>query len=98
MVLFGTAQAQVSNYAFSQSVGTYTATSGAATQIIAPNIDDGNSAATNIGFSFTYNGSPFTQFVANSNGHIRLGGHCTDRQLYAAFHGLQYQCDLPARA
>ncbi|HNM71369.1 MAG TPA: hypothetical protein PKG57_17055, partial [Flavobacteriales bacterium] len=74
MVLFGTAQAQVSNYAFSQSVGTYTATSGAATQIIAPNIDDGNSAATNIGFSFTYNGSPFTQFVANSNGHIRLGG------------------------
>ncbi|MBL7951694.1 MAG: T9SS type A sorting domain-containing protein [Flavobacteriales bacterium] len=57
---------------FSSSTGTYTPITGG-TQILAPNTDTGNSPATNIGFSFLFNGTSFTQFVANSNGNIRLG-------------------------
>jgi hypothetical protein len=64
---------QINAYTFSSFTGTYTPVS-AGTQLIAAGIDDGNSAATNIGFDFVYNGTTFTQFVANSNGHIRLGG------------------------
>jgi hypothetical protein len=63
---------QVNNYGFSHSVGTYEALVGG-TSIIAALTDDDNSAATNIGFDFVYNSTNFTQFVANSNGHIRLG-------------------------
>ncbi|RZL15838.1 MAG: T9SS type A sorting domain-containing protein, partial [Hymenobacter sp.] len=37
------------------------------------NTDDANSAAQNIGFSFGFNGSIFTQFVLNTNGVMRLG-------------------------
>ncbi|MCG9911798.1 MAG: GEVED domain-containing protein [Flavobacteriales bacterium] len=65
-------------YTFAQTSGTYTAISG--TQIIASGIDDGNSAATNIGFPFRMGGTTFTQFVANSNGHIRLGATGTTGQ------------------
>jgi len=66
------ANAQVqSTYTFSQAAGTYTPITG--TQVLAPGSDDDNSSVTNIGFSFTYDGNVFTQFVANANGHIRLG-------------------------
>ena len=73
IALSGAMNAQVSAYTFAQSSGVYSPTSGGATQIIAPNADDASSAATNIGFTFAYNGAAYTQFVANSNGHIRLG-------------------------
>lgn len=63
--------AQVSNYSFNSSSGTYTAITG--TQLIASGVDDGNSNVINIGFDFIYNGTTFTQIVANSNGCIRLG-------------------------
>ncbi|WP_297517657.1 fibronectin type III domain-containing protein, partial [Flavobacterium sp.] len=66
-----TSWSQVTGYSFAQTSGTYTPITG--TQIIAANTDDGSSTATNIGFSFTFNGTAFTQFVANSNGGIRLG-------------------------
>jgi len=39
--------------------------------------DDGNSALTNIGFDFWFNGVRYTQFGANTNGHIRLGAALT---------------------
>jgi hypothetical protein len=71
LLMAGSASAQVSAYSFTQTTGTYTPITG--TQIIAPGTDDGNSAAINIGFTFGFNGSAFTQFVARSNGHIRLG-------------------------
>jgi hypothetical protein len=64
--------AQVTAYSFTQSVGTYVPIAGGTT-ILAAGTDDGNSPATSIGFNFTFNGSVFTQFVANSNGNIRLG-------------------------
>lgn len=45
----------------------------AGTAIATTSTDDANSAAQDIGFSFSYNGTAFTQFVLNTNGLIRLG-------------------------
>ena len=53
--------------------GTYTDLGSNGTAISTVNTDDANSAAQNIGFSFTYNGTAFTQFIFNTNGIIRLG-------------------------
>ncbi|HRU16436.1 MAG TPA: fibronectin type III domain-containing protein, partial [Bacteroidia bacterium] len=66
------AQAQIAGYGFTQVAGSYSPVSGG-TQLIAAAVDDGSSAATNIGFTFNLAGTNYTQFVANSNGHIRLG-------------------------
>ena len=68
---------QVSAYVPTITSGTYLALGTSGSQIIVANTDDGNSAATNIGFPFIMGGQVFTQFVANSNGHIRLGGTAT---------------------
>lgn len=53
--------------------GTFTDLGSSGTVIATANTDDANSTAQNIGFSFTYNGTAFTQFVLNTNGLIRLG-------------------------
>ena len=53
--------------------GTYTDLGATGTVIATANTDDANSAAQNIGFSFGYNGTTFTQFVLNTNGAIRFG-------------------------
>ncbi|HRF16071.1 MAG TPA: GEVED domain-containing protein [Bacteroidia bacterium] len=66
------AQAQIAGYGFTQVAGSYSPVSGG-TQLIAAAVDDGSSAATNIGFTFNLAGTNYTQFVANSNGNIRLG-------------------------
>ncbi|MGI4863994.1 MAG: choice-of-anchor J domain-containing protein [Janthinobacterium lividum] len=55
------------------AAGTYTDLGTTGTAITTTNTDDANSAAQNIGFTFTYNGTAFTQFVFNTNGVIRLG-------------------------
>lgn len=57
----------------------YTRTGGAAinptyTAIVASNNDDLASSVQNIGFNFVYEGTTYTQFSANSNGLVRLGG------------------------
>ena len=44
------------------------------TQLIGASSDDGNSAVANIGFEFWFDGVRATQFGANANGFIRLGG------------------------
>jgi hypothetical protein len=69
-------QAQTLNYAASSVVntaGTYTDLGTTGTAITTANTDDANSAPQNIGFTFTYNGTDFTQFVFNTNGVVRLG-------------------------
>ena len=53
--------------------GTYADLGAAGTAIATANFDDANSAAQDIGFSFTLGGSAFTQFVLNTNGYVRLG-------------------------
>jgi len=58
------------DYAFSQSSGTYTPITGGTLVLV--NIDDGNSTQ-NIGFTFNFCGNNFTQVVINSNGNVRLG-------------------------
>jgi hypothetical protein len=63
----------VQNYTVTNSVGTYTPLGGTATTLMSGYNDDVASALTNIGFTFTFNGTTFTQFSACSNGFIRLG-------------------------
>ena len=53
--------------------GTYTDLGTAGTAIATANTDNDNSAPQPIGFTFTYNGTAFTQFVLSTNGFIRLG-------------------------
>ena len=52
---------------------TYTDLGTTGTAIATATTDEANSAAQNIGFTFNYNGTAFTQFVLNTNGLIRLG-------------------------
>jgi hypothetical protein len=60
--------ASVSNIA-----GTYNDLGTSGTAISTANTDDANSTAQNIGFSFMYNGTAYTQFVLNTNGYLKLG-------------------------
>ena len=53
--------------------GTYTDLGTAGTAIATANSDDANSTAQSIGFTFTFNGAAFTQFVLNTNGFFKLG-------------------------
>ena len=69
------AQAQF-NYAPANTTnvaGTYTDLGTSGTAIATANTDDANSAPQPIGFSFTFNGTVFTQFVLSTNGFIKLG-------------------------
>ncbi len=52
------------------------------TSLVASGSDDVSSGVTNIGFSFTFMSSAFTQFSASSNGGIRLGGTAILNTLY----------------
>jgi hypothetical protein len=64
-----------SNYVFSTATNaSLTDMSAGTTQLVAANQDDTASAVTNIGFDFYFQGARFSQFSANSNGLIRLGG------------------------
>lgn len=53
--------------------GTYTDLGTTGTAIATANTDDDNSAAQPIGFTFSFNGTAFTQFVLNTNGFLKLG-------------------------
>jgi hypothetical protein len=55
------------------TAGTYTDLGTTGTAIATANTDDANSVATPIGFTFTYNGTAFTDFVLNTNGFVKLG-------------------------
>ncbi|MBJ6110602.1 T9SS type A sorting domain-containing protein [Hymenobacter sp. BT523] len=70
------ANAQTLNYPAANAAnvtGTYTDLGTTGTAITTANFDDANSAATSIGFTFTYNGTAYTQFVLNTNGYLKLG-------------------------
>jgi hypothetical protein len=69
-------QAQSLNYSATNATnvtGTYTDLAATGTAITTANTDDANSAAQNIGFTFNYNGTAFTQFILNTNGLLKLG-------------------------
>ncbi|OGX86204.1 hypothetical protein BEN47_01205 [Hymenobacter lapidarius] len=87
------AQAQALNYSASNATnlaGTYTDLGTTGTAITTANTDDANSAAQSIGFTFTYNGLNFTQFVLNTNGVMRLGNAAPSvANLYAEYENGQ---------
>lgn len=73
---FTAAQAQAFGYPADRAAnltGTYTDLGTTGTAITTANTDDANSTAQSIGFSFTYEGTTYTQFVLNTNGYIKLG-------------------------
>ena len=70
----------VNTYGFAASTGgTLDAMTGS-TQLIGTGSDDGASAVTNIGFTFNYAGTNYTQFSANANGLVRLGATAVTTQ------------------
>ncbi len=63
------------SYPFTNSTGVALEDmSSGTTQLVAASQDDTASAVTNIGFDFWYDGVRQTQFSANANGLVRLGG------------------------
>ncbi|MBS1581926.1 MAG: hypothetical protein JST66_06955, partial [Bacteroidetes bacterium] len=73
--LIATVSAQnVSLYSFSSGTGTTLDPMSGASTLLGANQDDNASAVTNIGFSFNYEGTNYTQFSINSNGGLKLGG------------------------
>ncbi|MFT3885116.1 MAG: hypothetical protein QM724_06700 [Flavobacteriales bacterium] len=73
--LLATASAQnVNLYSFSSGTGTTLDPMSGASTLLGSGKDDDASAVTNIGFSFNYEGTNYTQFSINSNGGMKLGG------------------------
>jgi hypothetical protein len=62
--------AQVDTYSFSPSSGTFTPLPAAAQPVTTISVDDAISGAIPIGFSFTFDGTAYTQVYANSNGFL----------------------------
>src|SRR5436853_1685654 len=66
--------AQVSNYAFSQVLGTYTPITGGTVLASGPNFwDDDVFGSIPIGFPFTYNSTVYTDVMVAANGYVKLG-------------------------
>jgi hypothetical protein len=66
-----------STYTFSSSSGATFATITGSTQLIASGSDDGVSAVTNIGFTFAFEQTNYTQFSVSANGFLKLGSVVT---------------------
>ncbi|MFI5149239.1 MAG: IPT/TIG domain-containing protein [Bacteroidia bacterium] len=66
--------AQAGSYSFSTSTGVALTNMTGATTIMGSGVDDGSTSVTNIGFTFTFAGTAYTQFSASSNGVMGLGG------------------------
>ncbi|HPF01138.1 MAG TPA: fibronectin type III domain-containing protein, partial [Bacteroidales bacterium] len=75
LLAFGVSFGQsITNYAFSYSfTGSLEDMSSGTTNLMTGNNDDEASALTDIGFTFYFMGTPYTQFSVNSNGQLRLG-------------------------
>ncbi len=60
-------------YTFSQATGTYTPITGGTVLGTGTSVDDNNYPGQYIGFTFTYDGTPYTTLGVNSNGFIWFG-------------------------
>src|SRR5215510_11090307 len=67
------ALAQVSNYNFSQVLGTYTPITGGTVVVAGTPTDDNTWGPLPIGFSFTYNSTTYTEVTLSANGYIKFG-------------------------
>ena len=89
IMLASTAWGQV-NYNFAVGSTTYTALAGASAFTWTTTIanDEEYSTATNIGFTFTYCGTAFTQFQVSTNGFMRMGTGLASATLSDSLGGL----------
>jgi len=67
------AWADVSEYAFTSSIGTYTEITGGTVLGTTPELDNESFDGINLGFTFTYNGQTTTQISVQTNGFIAFG-------------------------
>ncbi len=89
------AQLNYSATNYSSLAGTYTDLGATGTVITtnftagAMTFDDDNSSVQNIGFTFNFNGTAYTQFVLNTNGFIKLGAAAPSaiNVFYSTFNG-----------
>ncbi|MCC2548959.1 fibronectin type III domain-containing protein, partial [Hymenobacter sp. BT175] len=65
----GTVQAQVDDYTFTPLTGAYTPITGG-TNVSSIQVDDAISAPIPLGFTFVFDGTPYTSVKANSNGTL----------------------------
>src|SRR5690349_16240362 len=66
--------AQLANtYIYTSSTGASLDPMTGATTIVAAGTDDAGSAVQTIGFTFNYEGTPYTQFSASPDGFLKLG-------------------------
>ncbi|SHM18281.1 T9SS type A sorting domain-containing protein [Hymenobacter psychrotolerans] len=72
-----TAQAQADTYQFSATQGAFTPLPAAATSASAVEDDDAISGAIPIGFSFAFDGVPYTNVYASSNGFLSFNSAAT---------------------
>lgn len=79
-------QAQVSTYIFSQSSGTYTPITGG-TVVGGPTDDDAVYGNLPIGFTFNFNGTPYTTFGINVNGWLMMGSTTPTSSYYGISDG-----------
>ena len=76
LTAYQTAWAQVANYAFASTSGTYTPITGGTVVVATTNMppaDEQEYPSLPIGFSFNYDSTPFTVFGIGANGYIWLG-------------------------
>jgi hypothetical protein len=87
-MLTGSTAAHAQFYTASNVVnqgGTFTDLGATGAAIATANFDDANSVATPIGFSFSYGGTAFTDFVLNTNGFLKLGTTAPGAPYFSAY-------------
>lgn len=72
LLLVGTVQAQVSGYTKTITSNTYSSITGGV--LFHTGTADDAVITQNVGFTFTYNGTPYTNFQVSTNGFIQFGG------------------------
>lgn len=70
----------INTYSFAATTGATLHTFASPTQAVGSGIDDTPSAVQNIGFTFLFEGTPYTQFSVSPDGWLRLGGTAATAQ------------------
>ena len=91
------ASSDITTYTFSTGVGTASNWLTPATNntLYSGYTDDGVTSVTNLGFTFTFEGTAYTQFSANSNGRLKLGSTAVSNQWGAPFNSSHYTVNNP---
>jgi hypothetical protein len=88
---FSSALAQVGNYIFTNTTGAYTDLGTDGTVITTASLDDAISAAIDIGFTFNFGGTNYTQFKLNTNGWITFNTASTSTTQYSVLSSTETQ-------